>query len=277
MAYGDRQSTKDINLADRNGTGNITGACATGSYLYFLDYVHAGDKKIRVFNATTRVEVTARQTNANAFILPHGLVSSGSRIWVLDTWTNYARAYTEPSTNTALVRDSANDINLGIGSWGGCVSAVSTLWFLDVGTDRVFAYNAVTRARDRTKDFIISAEGQTGSVESFRGATSDGTTLWFLQNTVRLGRGNNPTSVIGNAGKYLSAFTASTRVKDPNKSILINSSGDYGSCVYSGNTIWTGESQTINAYAYEANTSTAPTGTPAPTVTYDEYKLYIGR
>ena len=275
MAYGDRQSSKDIDMSSLGG-GSISGACATTTYLYFLHYVDARNKVIRCYNASTRAAVTTRDTSL-AWLLPHGLVAVGSTIWVLDAWTNYARAYTEPGTAGALTRDSTKDINLGLLSWGGCATDGTTLWFINSGADQARGWTASSQARDTTKDFVISSTGLTSSPEAFKGGTGDGTTLWFVNDNAVSG-GNIPSNQVdGTRKKYLSAWTASSREKDPNKSIVINGTGVYGSCVYSNDTIWVGESQTETAVAYDASTASAPTG-PAPTEpTADEYKVYIGR
>ena len=121
---------------------------------------------------------------------------------------------------SAFSRDSALDIALGTGGWEGGASDGTTLWFVDRDTNQARAYVAATRARDSAKDictrrgrlgrrvlltaphsgswrtratkrvaYVAATRAQDSAKDislgtgSWTGGVSNGTTLWFVDNT----------------------------------------------------------------------------------------------
>ena len=113
-----------------------------------------------------------------------------------------------------------------------CVAG-NTIWLLNDTTGSADAYNALTRARESSKDISLGSG-------TWQGAVSDGTTLWFTQFA-------NTTAV---------AYNASTGARDGAKDItLAGSRNEHRTgAAYDGTTLWFVNDTDDTAYAYTAST-----------------------
>ena len=148
-----------------------------------------------------------------------------------------ATAYTASTQD----RDSSKDIDLEPAVWTGGVSDGTTLWFVNGTDNKAVAYeeiaykangrdDIVMHSRDTSKDITLGAG-------SWHGAVSNGTTVWFVNNS---------------AGKAI-AYTVSTRARDSSKDIDLGS-GNWTGGVSDGTTLWFTDTASAKAIAYTAST-----------------------
>ena len=166
------------------------------------------------------------------------MVTDGTTIWAvnrLDDDNGIALAYAK-STRT---RDSSKDINLGAGQWNGSVFLNGTLWFIDGTGDGNYAraYTASTRARDSSKDINLGNAGGNSS------GTTDGTTIWFVDN-------REPSTV----SEYARAYVGSTGARDSAKDINLGTGGQWYGAASDGTTLWFTDVTSGYARAYVAST-----------------------
>ena len=170
---------------------------------------------------------------------------------------------------TPLTLDSANSDPRGV--WGNS----ETIWVSDESDDKIYAYDAITKARKSSEDFdTLSAAGNNEP----RGIWSDGTTMWVAERD--------------DSNDRAFAYNLSTKARDPDKDLSTPDS--YLAGLWSdGTTAWIVDDYRNRVYAVTLSTGARDTtedfdlhsdngdpagiwsdGTTAWIVDWGDYKMY---
>ena len=225
-----RNPDKDIAL----GHEIWIGAASDGTTLWLLEIQVFGGATARAYRASTQARDSSKDISLTTTSGWTGAISDGTTLWFNANLDNTARAYNAATQ----ARDSSKDISFGDGTWRPAASDGTTLWFVNTEESIAYAYVAATRVRDSSKDITLGGPGSVGELSSvgWGGGASDGTTLWFANNTDDIAY----------------AYVASTQARDSARDI---SHKDLAGSLYGGvvaeGTIWFVEPDPNRAIAFD--------------------------
>ena len=165
-------------------------------------------------------------------LLPSGMWSDGTTMWVSDSDTDQLHAYkmsdkTRDSSKDFSSLDASNAHPRGIWSDG------TTMWVADSIGNKLYAYKMSDKSRDSSKDFSVSHAVSNDRAE---GLWSDGATMW----------------VADLADDKLYAYKVSDQTRDSSKdfNLVAGNSGPRG--LWSdGTTMWVADPGVNRIYAYK--------------------------
>ena len=148
-------------------------------------------------------------------------------------FSNFGQRNSSADFNTL----SAAGNNAPLGIW----SNATTMWVADNGSDKIYAYNLATKARDSSQDFTNTLTAANNN--DLRGIWSDGTTMWVADFT----------------DNKLYAYNLATKVRDSsqdfNTATLTAAGNTSLSGIWSdGITMWVADSLDNKIYAYNLTT-----------------------
>ncbi len=161
----------------------------------------------------------------------------------------------KPINNNLITRNPALDFNtlkvFGNISPRGIWSDGITMWVVDLGDKKIYAYNMATKARDSNKDFnTLTVFGNTNPV----GIWSDGTTMW----------------VSDSSDNKIYAYNMSTKDRDSTKEFntLKTAGNNRPTGIWSdGTTMWVADESDGKLYAYNLATKARDSGKDFNTTT----------
>ena len=236
-------------------------------------YITAGDSANSLINGSYNLsEPTTDVTVTELF----GLYDDGEHLWVVDTDTNYVRAYL---TGTGTYEDGRSidltAITDNIKDIGSASDSSDIIWISSTGSE-LNAYNKTTGASDADNDFTLATNNSRPTY-----ITSDGETLWVADSGTSsliyayalsiyaedydsgfdLDSGNSDpqnlwtdgttTYVLDITGTKVYAYKVSDGQRDSGKDIDLNSGNADPKGIWSnGTTLWVGDATNNRLYAY---------------------------
>ena len=148
--------------------------------------------------------------------------------------------YVNRAAGEAFARDPGRDFDTldaaGNDNPGGLWSDGTTMWVSDVMDAKIYAYDAVTKQRNASKDFD-SVPSVGGLAEATRGLWSDGETMWVAD-----GRNDRLTAI---------SLTTGVEIRSAGFSRLNASGNDSAVDIFSdGETMWVVDSRRRQVFAY---------------------------
>ena len=184
-----RVPLRDFNILNIAGNTSPRDIWSDGTYMWVVDVV---DDKIYAYSLSgainapatsaipiaTKVEVPSQ--NFSLHVLPNGLWSDGTHIWVVGEHTGEIFAY-NLSTKARVPTQDFNTLSAaGNTRPRGLWSDGTYMWVADSTDGKIYAYNLSTKVRVPSQDFnTLNTAGNTNP----RGIWSDGTYIWVIDAT----------------------------------------------------------------------------------------------
>ena len=239
-------STQEFNTLSAAGNTRPRGIWSDGTTMWVVHRPHypSGDTssaKLFAYNMATKARDSAKDFNTldeAGNDDPRGLWSDGSIMWVVDQADEKIYAYDMATKARKPGEDfislyRSDDEDVPEAEPEGIWSDGDTMWVLDFGDYKIYAYDMVHKGRKSSKDFNgLPAVNNT-----------DGAALWADETTM---------FVSDRSGAKVFAYWRSTKAPNTARYISLSGGNNLATGIWSdGSTIWVSDYADGKIYAYE--------------------------